>query len=190
MFPMRSRDYFHLPLRNWAQNAIGKAYVHLHPKSELWYYWQHTPACTHSGPTIETPLQMVNGVFTKGIGFYNGYHLDPNDRNDLTHCTVTTPNPYLPEEEQVGGMFAIGSNVFDYSCANFYFIFSWPRVSHYTGVSYNVPNMPESLKGNKCFNHVVENKEFFKEYLKKKCCCLDRIWCHKCRLIKKEAECY
>ena len=95
---------------------------------------------------------MVNGVFPKGIltiNFHNGYHIDPNDRNYLTYCIVTTPNAYLPEEEQVGGIFVLGSNVFDYSCANFYFVFSGARVSHYTGVPYNVPNIPEALKGNK-----------------------------------------
>ena len=113
---------------------------------------------------------MLSGVFPKSIlsiNFHNGYHLYQNDRNVLTHCTLTTPNAYLPEEEQVGGTFALGSNVFDYYCANFHFIFSGAGVSHCTDVPYNVPIMPEALKGYKCFKHVVENEEIVEEYLKK-----------------------
>ena len=123
MFPMRCREYFHLPLGYWEQNVIGKAYVRLYPKSEFQYYCQHTPMHSWSGPVIKIPLQMMNYVFPKvilTINSHNVYQLDPNDRNALTQCTVTTPNAYLSDEEQVGGTFSLGYNVFDHSCANFY----------------------------------------------------------------------
>ena len=184
MTPMRYRHNVPLPFGNWATNPIGRAYIRLHPRLEFQYY--HATRHVYSGVpmTTDAPVHMVNGVFPKGIltiNFSNGYHLDPNDRNALTHCTVTTPNATIKEimkkkgfdeedeqvlEKMVGGVFALGHNVFDYSEANFNFIFSGAAISHTTGIPYNVPDMPKVVTGNKSYASVVKHQKEMDTYLK------------------------
>ena len=171
MFPLRSRQHHILPLGNWADNAVGKSYIRLHPKSEFQYYSEEANKLNGINITKKVPIPMVNNVFPKcvfTINFNNGYHLDCNDHEALTHCTITTPNPFVhKDKETVCGTFALGYNVFDFSKSNISFVFSGSRVSHCTGVPYNVPEMPELLKGNKSFKSINDNTGLVKNYLRK-----------------------
>ena len=180
MFPMRSRQQNILPLGSWATSAIGKAFIHVHPLSEFKYYYNSPHVVAGTNTSKKAPVKMVDGVFPKGIltiNFFNGYHIDGNDRNALTHCTVTTPNTFIKqmlknkyknqdeddveekiEEKLIGGTFALGSNVFNYSDANFNFVFSGAAVSHTTGVPYKVPDMPHALTGKKSYKSVMQDE--------------------------------
>ena len=42
--------------------------------------------------------------------------------------------------------------MFDYTESNIDFIFSGSTVSHCTGVPYNVPDIPETLRGTKAYS--------------------------------------
>ena len=126
MTPMRFRHKYELPLGNWGSNPIGKAYIHLHPHRKFLYFSEKTMVKNGKEVVKHLPIPMVNGVFPKGIftiNFHNGYHLDPNDRDCLTHCTVTTPNNFLDESDYVGGTFCLGTAVFDYTEVNINIIF-------------------------------------------------------------------
>ena len=100
MFPMRSRQQNILPLGYWATSALGKAYIHVHPLSKFKYYCNSPQVVPGTDNSARVPVQMVNGVFPKGIlniNFFNGYHIDGNDHIALTHCTVTTPNTFIKQ---------------------------------------------------------------------------------------------
>ena len=91
MYPLRSRQNYILPLGNWAQNAIGKSYIRLYPTSDFHYYSQETTEGHGSIGTVQVSIPMVNEVFSNcifTINFHNGYHLDANNREVLTHCTI------------------------------------------------------------------------------------------------------
>ena len=77
------------------------------------------------------------------------------------------PNPFVLDKEKVGGTFALGYNVFDYSETNISFVFSGSRVSHCTGVPHTVMKMPKVLQGDKSFKTVNDQKGAVCDYLKK-----------------------
>ena len=113
---------------------------------------------------------MINGLFHKGIftiNFHNGYNLDLNDRDCLTHCTVTTPNNFLDESDYVGGTFCLGTAVFDYTEVNLNFIFLGSNVVHCTGIPYNIPTFPSVLTGSKSYGTLVKNEIEIRDFLKK-----------------------
>ena len=94
----------------------------------------------------------MNDIFPKVIvtlNYHNGYHLDLNDRNSPTHGVITIPNSKIPEEEHMGGSFALGNNVFEYSLDNVNLVFSGPGIAHTTNVPYKIPHMPNILRGHK-----------------------------------------
>ena len=188
MFPMSSRQQNILHLGYWATSAIGKAFINIHPFFEFQYYYNRPPVVAGTNKSKKLPVKMVDGVFPKGIltiNFFNGYHIDGNDHDALTHCAVTTPNTFIKqmlknkyknqdeddveekiEEKLIGGTFALGSNVFNYSDANFNFVFSGATVSHTTGVPYNVPDMPGALTGKKSYKSVMQDEVIVKKFLK------------------------
>ena len=88
-------------------------------------------------------------MFTKAVPtvtFYNGFHIDMNDRNTLTWCTTTTPNVFLEKADKAGGTFCLGHKVFDYYEENITFVFSGSNMSHCTRFPYNISPMTGILK--------------------------------------------
>ena len=71
-----------------------------------------------------------------------------------------------------------GTAAFDYTEANINFIFLGSTVSHCTGVHYNVPDIPNVLKGKKAHGTVVKQELVVKKIVKE-CYCIGRIWGHK-----------
>ena len=92
------------------------------------------------------------------VDYSNSFHIDPNDRDFLSHSVITTPNKFVPHNKHTHGAFLIGRNAIMYSEANLYMIFSAAHVSHCTTIPSCSTEIPTILRGEKVIKALFSMK--------------------------------
>ena len=152
LFQFRYREHYDLPLVDWSQNPIVSAYTRIRPLRESQYYAHNEPNSSSNGPILNIPVPMLCNVFPEvcfTVDYSNSFHIDPNDRDFLSHSVITTPNTFFTHNKHTQGAFLIGRIEFMYSEANLYMIFSTAHVSHCTTIPSRITEIPMILRGEK-----------------------------------------